>query len=277
MRATYRLCISISASIVVGVSAASAASASTTTIEQAQRTQDLLTYFYKDPRPDRLHGFVEALGNSPGGGNWMAYPPVTGFLAVIFRTHPDAIKRLIPAQLNSKTSETIAAALRLSGNQAIADKFKARFDEVGSDVTLRTELANLPSRLEDLRIGTPTHLDILWGAAFASGDARFVRMILEYLARTVNESEPAYRDVVWAAVTLFNESATSKFRQELRAKYGETGAQQIIVAAVALWGLKANARQHPFVEQGVATYVHNHAGTNAARALILYGKAGRWD
>src|SRR3979411_1715275 len=56
-------------------------------------------------------------------------------------------------------------------------------DEAGSDATLRAELANLPLRLEDMRIAAPTHLDILWGASFASGDERYARMIADFFAR----------------------------------------------------------------------------------------------
>src|ERR1700716_2132900 len=56
-------------------------------------------------------------------------------------------------------------------------------DEAGSDATLRAELANLPLRLEDMRIAAPTHLDILWGASFANGDERYARMIADFFAR----------------------------------------------------------------------------------------------
>jgi hypothetical protein len=59
-----------------------------------QKPGDLLTYFYKDPRPERLVGYFEA--HEAAHPNWNAYPPVAGFFAVIFRAHPDWIDRLVP-------------------------------------------------------------------------------------------------------------------------------------------------------------------------------------
>jgi len=54
---------------------------------------------------------------------------------------------------------------------------------------LRAELADLPLQLEGLHVDTPTHLDVLWGASFASGDERYVRIIADLLAMTANRSE----------------------------------------------------------------------------------------
>ena len=68
------------------------------------------------------------------------------------------------------------------------------------DDTLRAEFAILPARLEDLEIATPTHLDILWGASFASGDGRYARMIIDFFAETANRSEEIAIDVAKVAM-----------------------------------------------------------------------------
>ena len=159
---------------------------------------DLLTHFYKDPRPDRLIGYLEIIERRPEFRNWQAYPPLAGFLAVIFTTDPVSIDRLIPQELDPMLAEALAAALRLSGNGPRADALPA---PVGvRDDTLRAEFAILPARLEDLEIATPTHLDILWGASFASGDGRYARMIIDFFAETANRSEEIAIDVAKVAM-----------------------------------------------------------------------------
>ena len=244
-------------------------------LKGVDKQQDVVTYFYKDPRPERLIGFLGTLAESSAGDNWMAYPPIAGFLAVVFRAHPDAVTKLFPERPSPQTADTLRAAAQLSGSDALAKSLQTRLSKAGSDPILTVEFAHLPARLEDLRVSTPTHLDILWGAAFASGDARFVRMILDYMASVTNESEAIYRDVMWAAIRLFDEKAKLKFWQELRAKYGGAGSRRITGAAVALWALKVNAQQHAFVHQAISTYSASHAGMNAERALRVYGKAMR--
>ncbi len=231
--------------------------------KQPDPTHELFTFFYTDPRPERLVGFFERYENPPESRNWEAYPPVAGFFAVIFRKHPEQVERLTPARFNAKSAETIAAALQLSGSRPIIAKFLPRLKEAGRDDKLAAEFSGLPSRLEDLHIRTATHLDILWGASFASGDAHFVRMIMEFFAQIANRSELVAIDVAKTAVGMMGGPKVT----DLRSKYDDTTARQIVYAAVALWGLQSNERQHVFVEQVVTTYIQDHRGTPAAKAL----------
>ncbi|MDT9136315.1 hypothetical protein RSW15_24590, partial [Escherichia coli] len=85
---------------------------------------------------------------------WGAYPPLVGFLAVVFRAHPDWIGRLVPADCDPKVADGVAAALWLAGREteSLQSCLRAR----GSDPRLAAELTGLPPRLEDLQIATPT-------------------------------------------------------------------------------------------------------------------------
>src|SRR5262249_13615045 len=120
--------------------------------------EELFTYFYRDPRPERLVGFFDNFRRV----QWDRYPPVSGLFHFVLRKNPSWIDRLIPAQLDQFTVEAIPAALRLAGEPAKAQGLSMKSKEVRADDTLKRELAGLPTRLEDLRITTPTHLDILW-------------------------------------------------------------------------------------------------------------------
>ena len=235
---------------------------------QAQPTASdtLITTFYKDPRPERLTGLIAQLQASPAGQNWIAWPPTAGFLAFVFRAHPDQIVNLIPAKLDAKSAETISAALRMSGQQVAYDKFQPRLVQSGRDAQLSAELANLPPRLEDLRITTPSHLDILWGASFASGDGKFVLMIVEYFARTADLDESVALDVARTMVAIAG--GPKEILGQLRGRYGDAASRQIIFAATALWAIQSNARQHEFVERVVAKYIAEHPGAPAQKVLI---------
>jgi hypothetical protein len=240
--------------------------ASSAAAQQPQTAPDaggLLTNFYKNPRPERLVGFLESFAaRSPG---WDAYPPVVGFFGVIFRKHPEWIDKLTSGRLDGKTAESISAALRLAGQAGKAPGLQTRLAEAGSDAKLKAELAQLPSRLEDLRVATPTHIDILWGASFASGDGRYPRTIIEFFARTANRSELVALDVAKIALAMLGGS--KEILTQMRGKYGDAPAREMVFAATALWALTTNAQRHAFVDKAVADYVQEQAGSHAAKAL----------
>jgi hypothetical protein len=235
--------------------------------------QELSTFFYKNPRPERLVGFLEAYARRAPPEKWDPYPPVAGLLAFVFKAHPDWIDRLLPAQLDPKTAPTIAAALRLSGNTKKLEDLGSRLHSAGFDRRLAHEFGGLPLRLEELQITTPTHLDIMWGASFASGDARYVRMIIDFFAQSANRSESIALDIVEVALVMAG--GPNDRMPKLREKYGDAQGRQIVFAATALWALQSNARQHAFVEQAAKKYVEDRAGTFAAKALGVFLAAPR--
>jgi hypothetical protein len=232
---------------------------------QSESADDLLMYFYKDPRTERLAGFFDKYAATPTSRNWNAYPPVAGFFAVVFQKQPSSADQLIPARPDAKVVEVLAAALRLSGDPSKAYALSLRFKDAGSDERLKAELAGLPTRLDDLRVITPSHLDILWGAAFASGDARYVRMVADFLAQIANRSEAVAVDI--ARVVLAMIGGPKDTLQALRGKYGDDDFRQIVYAATAAWALLANSRQHAFVDEAVTKYVSERSGTPVAKVL----------
>ena len=226
---------------------------------------DLFKSFYQDPRPERLVGFIDKWQSAPAGANWIAYPPLAGFLAIVFRTHPDWIEKLVPPTLNRKTATTLITALHLASNPAVPSDLQSRFLAAGIDDKLNAEFAGLPNRIEDLHIATGTHLDIAWGAAFASGDPRFVLMIIDFLAKTANQSEPVAIDV--AKETIASMGGPKDIQKTLRTKYGDDEARQIIYTSVALWALTVNSKQYAFVHETVEKYIADNPETPATKAL----------
>lgn len=230
----------------------------------AAKAGDPFTYYYRDPRPERLVGALDALGKKPL--EWIAYPPVAGLLAVVFAAQPGWIGKLVPAQLDARLATTIAAGLELSG-QPVSSDLQARLVLAGTDPTLAAQFAGLPNRLTDLRISIPTHLDVLWGASFASGDGRYVLMIIDFMSRTANRSEPIALDIVRVAAG----AARKDFGAlaSLKDKYDQRTLVDIAYAATAAWALTSNARQHGFVDATVKRYITEHSGTWAGKVLAV--------
>jgi hypothetical protein len=256
---------------IAGLSAAAAwplaAPAEQVTASQTTTDDNLFAHFYDDPRPERLLGFIERYQKR--AQSWDAFPPLAGFLAVVFSRHTDWIAMLIPDHPDSRTAVAVAAALQLSGLSKIEPSLQSRLAAAGSDARLSAELAALPSRPEELRVATPTHLDLLWGASFASGEERYASMIADFLAATANRSELIALDVAKTALVISGGPREIINIGQLRDKYGEQGTREIMFAAVAAWGLDSNARQHSFVEKFLAGYLAANSDKPTARVLSV--------
>ena len=190
---------------------------------------------------------------------------MAGLFARVFSLHPDWIERLTPNAPDARAASTLVAAVQLSGQPAKAELLRAKFANSGFDDRLEIEFAGLPAHLEDLRIKTPTHLDIFWGASFADGDGRYVRPIIDYFADTSNTSEPVAIDIAKLVISMAG--GPKDILVGLKDKYGEARARQMIYADTALWAIQSNSRQHEYVKQTTAKYIGDHPGTPAAKAL----------
>lgn len=214
--------------------------------------EDVLAFFYRDPKPERLVGFLD--GYDKIAANWESYPPIVGFFGVIFGRYPEWIDQLVPVRLSGRLAEALRASFRLS-HREIPERLTDRFAIAGTDETLNAELRELPTDIGDLVVLRPTHLDILWGASFASGDKIFVRKIFEFFAATADRSVDIALDV--SAVATWMSGAGGDILGKLNSKYDQDTVRKIISAGSALWSLVANARRHSFVHGALSEYAKN--------------------
>jgi hypothetical protein len=223
------------------------------------------TYFYLDPKPETISGFLDGYSKRPA--EWGAYPPMVGFFAVVFRRFPDWADRLSPVTFDGKTAVTVAVAYRLSGLPPMPAALRDRLFATPPDAELQAQLINLPARIEELTISTPTHLDMMWGAFSAGGEDRYVRKILGFLAATIDSSHELGIDV-----TKFTVAYTSNHAQdvvpEMRAKYDDTRLRQIVYASAAQWALVSNAQQHPRVREIIDAYRAEHPNSETTQSLV---------
>jgi hypothetical protein len=230
---------------------------------QSPELKTSVAFFYRDPRIEGLAHVFATLKSE--GRDWTAYPPVTGLLARSFALHPDWIDRLAPPEGDGKAASAFLAAVRLSGHAAEAGRFRGRFGSSALDATLEDQFGSAPARLEDITIRTPTDLDLLWGASFAEGDGRYVRMILDFFASITNQSELIALDT--ARLTVAMVGGPKDIYDTLEQRYDAAQRGRMVVAAAALWAIGSNVRQHDYVRQATSDYIHDHPRTFAVRAL----------
>jgi hypothetical protein len=227
----------------------------------------VITRFQDDPRPARLEGYLQALADRPT--EWGDYPVLVGFFAATFQRHPDWIDKLLPTRFDAKAADLVSAALQLSG-QSPAAALRARLSAAGHDARLSAELAGLPARLEDLKVASPTHLDIMWGAFFATGDTRYVRPILDFFASVANQSDAVARDIT--RVTVAMSGGAKDDLPQVKSRHDPSTLVRIIYASTAELALITNARNFPAVKRTLADYVAANGGKPAAKSLAAFLK-----
>ena len=112
----------------------------------------------------------------------------------------------------------------------------------------------------------PSDLDTLWGAAFATGDAAYVRKIFDFYAAVANDPAVEFGDIIRVI-----EARRSNKMDSLRGigeRYSPEMAQKIVFAASAIWSLMANAAAHPFVKAELDRVEKEAATTNAVKAMV---------
>ena len=228
----------------------------------------VIARFQDDPHLARLEGYLQALADRPT--DWGDYPVLVGFFAATFQRHPDWIDKLLPSRFDAKAADLVLAALQLSGQSPAAATLRARLGAAGHDAKLSAELAGLPAKFEDLKIASPTHLDIMWGAFFATGDTRYVRAILEFFAGIANQSDAVARDIT--RVTVAMSGGPKDDLPQVKSRHDPSMLVRIIYASTAELALIANARNFPAVKRTLADYVAANGGKPAAKSLSAFLK-----
>jgi hypothetical protein len=140
-----------------------------------------LTYYYRDPQPDRLTPMIAQLSARGAFTNPTAVPPLVGFMMELFRSHPERLAAwsselgALPAEdrlyvwwalWNTQMPEALAAleARRAADPEGIAQVVAMRPLEPMSDPVMH-----------------PAHLDMLWGMFMATGDVAPVERVIDVL------------------------------------------------------------------------------------------------
>jgi len=110
---------------------------------------------------------------------------VLGFLAGVFTKHPKEVARMADVGLERAGQIIIVQALRFAQKTPEARAFTEKWGWSKEDIANIAPVAPLAQT----RPEQPNHFDTLWGAAFATGDAAYVRPIYDYYAGVTREPD----------------------------------------------------------------------------------------
>jgi hypothetical protein len=229
-----------------------------------------VTYFYKNPSPERLAKIMVFLNTLSLPDKWSAQAPTIGFLAAAFQRYPTDIEKMIPAGLSPTMQGIIATSLRLAGQDAKAQSLAGRLRAAGAAAP---DLRYVPESLDAVVVVGPSEFDLLWGASFASGDPRYCSKILDHLAGVANVDGNA-EDMVNIARS-YGPGADLRWVVQKR---GADKGGQLIAQSTALWALYSNSLQHEFIRSAVAQYIAMHPAEPVSKALVALSKQyGHYD
>jgi len=150
---------------------------------QATIDRAIMTY-YQAPSTDKVDTVLDVMNDSKLLQKKTAWPPLVGFLTVIFADNKDHVMTwLARKDYNNYAIDVIIAALMHAKQKDNALTF-AEAEQWKPEELEKLRAAEDDIDLKHLEIILPGHIDTLWGAFFASGDPVYVNEIIEELFAT---------------------------------------------------------------------------------------------
>lgn len=202
---------------------ARAAEPRTAVIEPKQEIPALPEYhqpsfskYYLDPRPDSIPGLIAELQKE--GALDLAHMTAAGFLSQVFRDNPERLDEWAPAIFKLKDSEReyVWLAVWFAGTEPAMKLLRSAAQKETEAVSKTLAVFDEPSRpIVEFAVETGQHLDLFWGAFFATGKPEYIVRIIGCLPWTL--------------------------------KNPQENTMEYAIGRVAEWSLQANARAHPRV------------------------------
>ena len=187
--------------------------------------KSILTYYYKNPQPDKIPEVAQLLAEMHKGQKSRVYP-LACFFAEVFKQNENRLMdweesfRALPGNFR----EYMAYALWWSKTKTGANILEAwSKDEANKSMVQKVRGNPIPD-LNIININSPIVLDMLWAAFMATGDVKHVDRIIGVLAHD-------------------KELDTKGMDQDQRKR----ARREWFVVKAAEWSLTSNAFQHELV------------------------------
>jgi hypothetical protein len=231
--------------------------------------------YYLQPWPEKVESYLQLMDEQDAANVQKSYGSVVGFMAELFRQHPEKTQQWLGSLRFSRNTQTaLVHALWMAGRQDDAKSAALAYQWSEQQISaLESAIRRIPD-ISALSPDTGNELDMLWGAFFASGNKAYVeRILLAYHARASNPNIDT-KDIFLVARTMgarLKHPAAVDEIKNLRKRYpDDQAAQALILAATALWALGANARQYERVLEIVLGHLATVSDMPGAGALGAY-------
>ena len=229
---------------------------------EVQAVSTALNTFYKAAKKPDVGDLVARWERLAATDQPSALPPMLGFLAAYFEKNPAQVDRIANHPFGRKGQTVVLISLEAAGNDAAARRIAGKWHWTEAEVTKLGEI----KPLAQLVPASPSDLDTLWGAAFATGDPVYVRKIYDFYASVANDPKVEFGDIVLVIQARRNNKMESL--RGIGERYSPEMAQKIVFASAAVWSLMANAAAHPFVKAELDRVEKDASSTNAVKAMV---------
>jgi hypothetical protein len=246
----------------IAVSANPANAQKSSDAAEALAVSNAMNTFYRAAKKPDMGDLIARWERLPTSDQPAALSPMVGFVSAYFQKNPKDIDRVANHPLTRKGQSIVLIGLQAAGNDAAARRAAGKWRWADGDVA---KLAAIKP-LDQLVPESPSDLDTLWGAAFATGDPGYVRKIYDFYAKVANDPKVESGDIV-----LVIEARRNNKPESLRGigeRYPPEMGQNIVVAASALWSLMANATVHRFVQAELDRIEKEEKETKAVKAML---------
>jgi hypothetical protein len=221
---------------------------------------DRFTYFYKNPDIDGIPGLLRDLGNSEVRKGRSVWPPSIGFFAALFERNPEQVDAWVAGEFPFQLQWVIGSGLSLAGMRGKALEFAKRHDWPKQQMDL---LRRQPTSLMTMPVASASDLDILWGASFVTGEAKFPGRMIDMVASALGEKGISVAHLLRIARGPGNPPKNPEWLE----KYSRKQAIVLLVSGAALWALGSNAKQHEFVAEAVRGRISTEPDSDLSYAL----------
>lgn len=155
-------------------------------------SERFLTYYYLAPSPDRFVTEFREVGRSlKFNADGEALLPLSEFYGMVIRANPELTATWVDslADLPDSYRPVLYYSLGLAATKHATEALR-QLAQTADGEQKRVIVAILLAPKVDIAtmpIQAPDHLDMLWGAFFATGDQAFVLRIIEALGREAND------------------------------------------------------------------------------------------
>lgn len=184
---------------------------------------DWMTYYYKNPTPDKFVEKVRMMAKDESLTNPGAQPPILAFLSQLMASNPKKISEWLDAlaDLDDQQRSLLLAAVWYSGTEEARAYLES--------CKLEKYLKEKAPKILEMEVNSPPVLDMLWGCFMATGDEKPIRRI----------------------VTAFNlakyAGALKRFKMSEKTEQDKKEAYWDATFQAAQWSLESNCHQHPAV------------------------------
>ncbi len=150
--------------------------------EKVQKVLDFsISTYYQSPSVEKVNAVLDIMAETPLLERKTAWPALVGFLTIVFPANKDRVMSWMSRNDYNTYAQYVIVDALIHAEMRDSALLFAQAHQWSEEDQFRIRKMAKSADLKNLTITVPGHIDTLWGAFFASGDAVYVNEIIEHL------------------------------------------------------------------------------------------------